>query len=398
MSLYHEAEQLRETIIANRHHLHQIPELGLELPRTAAYVEEKLKEMGYEPQRIGSSGIVATVGKGGGKCFLIRADMDALPVEEAADVEFKSTNGNMHACGHDCHASMLLGAAQLLKNHEDEIEGTVKLMFQPAEETMEGAKMMIEGGVLENPHVDAAMGAHVFTSMPMPVGSVVLMGSRMRMAGSDWFTIHIEGRGCHGAMPNTGVDPLNVMSHIHIALQAINSRELDPMDNLVLTVGQMHGGQTSNVIPNDAMMSGTIRTLKNETRAMVKARMEAMVASVATAFGAKATVEWGAGCPVLIQNDPLYREVNSYLKELEGITFINLDEMNVPVSSGMGSEDFAYVSNEVPAVFLGIPAGTPQEGYIYPQHHPMARFQDNALPCGAAAYAQVAMEWLKNHK
>lgn len=398
MSLYHEAEQLRETIIANRHHLHQIPELGLELPRTAAYVEEKLKEMGYEPQRIGSSGIVATVGKGGGKCFLIRADMDALPVEEAADVEFKSTNGNMHACGHDCHASMLLGAAQLLKNHEDEIEGTVKLMFQPAEETMEGAKMMIEGGVLENPHVDAAMGAHVFTSMPMPVGSVVLMGSRMRMAGSDWFTIHIEGRGCHGAMPNTGVDPLNVMSHIHIALQAINSRELDPMDNLVLTVGQMHGGQTSNVIPNDAMMSGTIRTLKNETRTMVKARMEAMVASVATAFGAKATVEWGAGCPVLIQNDPLYREVNSYLKELEGITFINLDEMNVPVSSGMGSEDFAYVSNEVPAVFLGIPAGTPQEGYIYPQHHPMARFQDNALPCGAAAYAQVAMEWLKNHK
>lgn len=398
MSLYHEAEQLRETIIANRHHLHQIPELGLELPRTAAYVEEKLKEMGYEPQRIGSSGIVATVGKGGGKCFLIRADMDALPVEEAADVEFKSTNGNMHACGHDCHASMLLGAAQLLKNHEDEIEGTVKLMFQPAEETMEGAKMMIAGGVLENPHVDAAMGAHVFTSMPMPVGSVVLMGSRMRMAGSDWFTIHIEGRGCHGAMPNTGVDPLNVMSHIHIALQAINSRELDPMDNLVLTVGQMHGGQTSNVIPNDAMMSGTIRTLKNETRAMVKARMEAMVASVATAFGAKATVEWGAGCPVLIQNDPLYREVNSYLKELEGITFINLDEMNVPVSSGMGSEDFAYVSNEVPAVFLGIPAGTPQEGYIYPQHHPMARFQDNALPCGAAAYAQVAMEWLKNHK
>ena len=398
MSLYHEAEQLRETIIANRHHLHQIPELGLELPRTAAYVEEKLKEMGYEPQRIGSSGIVATVGKGGGKCFLIRADMDALPVEEAADVEFKSTNGNMHACGHDCHASMLLGAAQLLKNHEDEIEGTVKLMFQPAEETMEGAKMMIEGGVLENPHVDAAMGAHVFTSMPMPVGSVVLMGSRMRMAGSDWFTIHIEGRGCHGAMPNTGVDPLNVMSHIHIALQAINSRELDPMDNLVLTVGQMHGGQTSNVIPNDAMMSGTIRTLKNETRAMVKARMEAMVASVATAFGAKATVEWGAGCPVLIQNDPLYREVNSYLKELEGITFINLDEMNVPVSSGMGSEDFAYVSNEVPAVFLGIPAGTPQEGYIYPQHHPKARFRDEALPFGAAAYAHVAMEWLKNNK
>ena len=398
MSLYHEAEAIRETIIANRRYLHQIPELGLELPQTAAYVEEKLKEMGYETQRIGSSGVTATVGKGGGKCFLIRADMDALPVVEDADIDFKSTNGNMHACGHDCHAAMLLGAAQLLKNHEDEIEGTVKLMFQPAEETMEGAKMMIEGGILENPHVDAAMGAHVFTSMPMPVGSVALMGAKMRMAGSDWFTIHITGKGCHGAMPNTGVDPLNVMSHIHIALQAINARELDPMDNLVLTVGQMHGGQTSNVIPNEAMMSGTIRTLKNETRATVKARMEAIVASIATAFNAEARVEWGAGCPVLIQNEQLYKEVDGYLKGLDGIMFLNLDELGFSGSSGMGSEDFAYVSNDVPAVFLGIPAGTPQEGYVHPQHHPKARFHENALPGGAAAYAHVAMAWLKNHK
>ena len=399
MSLFYEAQALGETVIAHRHHLHQIPELGLELPRTAAYVEEKLRELGYEPQRIGSSGVVATVGNGKGKCFLIRADMDALPVEEAAEIDFKSTNGNMHACGHDCHAAMLLGAAQLLKAHEDEIEGTVKLMFQPAEETMEGAKMMLAEGILENPHVDAAMGAHVFTARPMPVGSVVLMGSKMRMAGSDWFTVYIEGRGCHGAMPNTGVDPLNVMSHIHIALQAINARELDPMDNLVLTVGQMHGGQTSNVIPNEAFMSGTIRTLKNETRATVKARMEAIVSSIATAFGAQARVEWGAGCPVLIQNEQLYREADSYLKALEGITFLNLDELGSSgVSSGMGSEDFAYVSNEVPSVFLGIPAGNPQDGYVYPQHHPKARFRDEALPCGAAAYAQVAMEWLKNHK
>ena len=398
MSLFHEAEAIRETIIANRHHLHQIPELGLELPQTAAYVEAKLQEMGYETQRMGSSGIVATVGKGGGKCFLIRADMDALPVEEAADIDFKSTNGNMHACGHDCHASMLLGAAQLLKAHENEIEGTVKLMFQPAEETMDGGKMMVEGGVLENPHVDAAMGAHVFTAMALPVGSVALLGAKTKMAAVDWFTVHIEGKGCHGAMPNTGVDPLNVMSHIHIALQAINARELDPMDNLVLTIGQMHGGLTNNVIPNEAYMSGTIRTLKNETRAMVKERMEGIVSSIGAAFGAKAWVEWSNGCPVLMQNEALYKEVKSYLKTLEGPIIIDIDDYGMPAGGGMGSEDFAHVANEVPSVFLGIPAGTPQEGYVHPQHHPMARFQDKALPYGAAAYAHVAIEWLKNNK
>ena len=397
MSLYHEAEAIRETIISNRHYLHQIPELGLDLPQTAAFVEEKLREMGYEPQRVGECGIVALVGKGNGKCFLLRADMDGLPVVEDTGLDFKSTNGRMHACGHDCHAAMLLGAAQLLKAHEDEIEGTVKLMFQPGEETMEGGKMMVEAGVLENPHVDAAMAEHAFTSMDLPVGAVTLMGADAKLAAVDWFTINITGKGCHGAMPNTGVDPLNVMSHIHLALQAINSRELDPMDNLVLTIGQMHGGQTSNVIPNEAMMSGTIRTRKNETRAMVKNRMEAIVSTVAAAFGAEAKVEWGCGCPVLSQDKDLYAEVKGYLKTLEGATLVDMGELGVSFG-GMGSEDFSQVANLVPSVFVAIPAGQPKDGHIYPQHHPKARFLDEALPGGAAAYAHVAMEWLKHNK
>ena len=397
MSLFHEAQQLSDVIIANRHHLHRIPELGLDLPQTAAFVEGKLREMGYAPQRVGECGIVALAGKGDGKCFLIRGDMDALPVEEAADVPFKSTNGRMHACGHDCHTAMMLGAAQLLKNHEDEIEGCVKLMFQPGEETMEGGKMMLDAGVLENPHVDAAMAEHVFTALDLPVGAITLMGADAKLAGVDWFTIYITGRGCHGAMPQTGVDPLNVMSHIHLALQAINSREMDPMDNLVLTIGQMHGGQTSNVIPNDAFMSGTIRTRKNETRAMVKSRMEAIVSTVAAAFGAEARVEWGCGCPVLIQNKDLYAEVKGYLKELEGATLVDMGELGMSFG-GMGSEDFSQVANAVPSVFLAIPAGASKDGFIYPQHHPMAQFLDEALAPGAAAYAHVAMQWLKHNK
>ena len=397
MNLYQEALSIQEEIIANRRYLHQIPELGLDLPLTAAYVEEKLKEMGYAPQRIGDCGIVAVAGKQEGKCFLIRGDMDALPVTEDADIDFRSTNGRMHACGHDCHTAMLLGAARLLKAHEDELQGQVKLMFQPAEETMDGARMMIEGGILENPHVDAAMGAHVFTAMPAPVGSVVLTGIKSRMAAVDWFTIHITGKGCHGAMPNSGVDPLNVMCHIHLALQAINARELDPSDNMVLTIGQMHGGETSNVIPNSAMMSGTIRTLKNETRAMIKERMEAIVASVATAFRAQAHVEWGSGCPVLFQDGGLYGQAKGYLKEMDGLTVLDADELGVAFG-GMGSEDFAYVANVVPSIFLGVPAGEPSKGYIYPQHHPKANFQEDALPGGAAAYAHVAMRWLEANK
>ena len=397
MGMYQEALAIKNEIVENRKHFHQNPELGLELPMTAAYVEEKLKEMGYEPKRIGDCGIVAIAGKKEGKCFLIRGDMDALPVEEMADVDYKSTNGKMHACGHDCHTANMLGAAKLLKEHEDEIEGKVKLMFQPAEETMDGAKMMVEGGVLENPKVDAALGAHVFTNMDLPVGTVLMSGTDSKMAAVDWFTIKITGKGCHGAMPNDGIDPLNVMAHIHIALQAINARMMDPSDNIVLTIGQMHGGHTSNVIPSDAEMSGTIRTLKHETRAMVKEKMEAIVASVAAAFGAEAHVEYGSGCPVLFMDKTLYKNVKEYLQTLDGVNMVDLDDMGQCMTN-MGSEDFSYVANEVPSVFLQIAAGGKNEGYVYPQHHPKARFHEDALTVGAAVYAHVAMEWLKHNK
>ncbi len=395
MNMYNEALAIKDTLLAHRKYLHQNPETGLDLPLTSAYVEEQLKKMGYEPQRVGSSGLVVTVGKGGGKTFMIRGDMDALPVEELADVAYKSTNGNMHACGHDCHTTNMLGAAQLLKAHEDEIEGTVKLMFQPAEETMDGAKMMVDAGVCKG--VDAALGMHVFTNMPMPVGTVALMGVEARMAAVDWFEIHIQGKGCHGAQPNNGVDPLNVMVHIHTALQAINARELDPSDNLVLTIGQMHGGNTSNVIPDTAMMSGTIRTLKNETRAMVKSRMEAIVKSVGDAFRAEAKVVWGSGCPVLFHDKAVYGQVKEALKTLEGVNVIDLGDMGATMNS-MGSEDFAYVANEIPSTFLAVAAGKPEDGYCYPQHHPKAIFHEDTLSVGAAVYAHVAMEWLKNNK
>lgn len=262
---------------------------------------------------------------------------------------------------------------------------------------MEGAAMMIENGILENPHVDAALAIHVFTAMAQPVGSVLAYGPRHKFASVDWFTIKITGKGCHGALPNTGVDPLNVMSHIHIALQAINSREMDQGEPMVLTIGQMHGGQTSNVIPQEAFMTGTIRAVSNEGRAFIKERMEAIVSTIASAFRAEAHVEYGAGCPVLEFNADVYAQTAEYCKADGDLPYVDLGNSGGPAVT-MGSEDFAYVLGQVPGTFLGIAAGHPDDGRIYPQHHPKAIFEEDALPSGSAAYAQVAIEWLKNNK
>ena len=392
MGMYQEALAMNDELLEIRKFLHQNPELGLELPITAKYVEDKLKEMGYETTRMAGSGIVATVGKEGGKCVLLRADMDALPVVEEADVEYKSTNGNMHACGHDCHTTNLLGAAKLLKAHEAELNGMVKLMFQPAEETMDGAEIMVREGICDG--VDYAVGMHVYTNVAWEAGTVVLMGQNSRMAAVDRFTIYITGKGCHGASPHTGIDPLNVMCHIHLALQTINAREMNPLDNVVVSIGQMQGGNAANVIPSEAMMAGTIRTLKNETREMVKERMCAIVSGIAASFGAEAHVEFGSGCPVLYSHPEVYPRVKEIMNSLEGVKVFDADAFGYDTTT-MGSEDFAYVANEVPSVYLGLGAGRPQDGCAYPLHHPKAKYLDECLAAGTAAYAHVAMELLK---
>ena len=336
-------------------------------------------------------------GKKPGKVFLMRADMDALPIQEESGEPFSCQTGSMHACGHDFHTAMLLGAAQLLKAHEDEINGTVKLMFQPAEETLAGAKMMIDAGVLENPKVDAAMMIHVTGSMPLPTGTIMIPDAESGAAAADWFKISVQGKGGHGAMPDTGVDPLNVLSHIHLAIQAINSREVSPADVAALTVGQMHGGATSNVIPDTAMMSGTLRTLDNNVREFVKRRIVEVSESIAATFRAKATVEYERGCPCFEINEPLLKELSGYAKEMVGESGVwDMAEAKVK-NKNMGSEDFSWVSVEVPAACFSVSTGSPEEGYQYPLHHPKAVFNESALSIGAALYTDLALKWLDNN-
>lgn len=402
--LLQKAKACEADIITGRRYLHMHPETGFDTSNTLAFVKQELTSMGYEPKECGKSGLVAMAGgKRPGKVFLIRADMDALPIQEESDVEFPSENpGKMHACGHDMHTAMLLGAAKLLKAYENEMIGTVKLMFQSAEEIFEGSHDMIEAGLLKNPDVDAALMIHVTAGMPMPAGTAIVCDAGISAPGADYFTIRIQGKGCHGSMPNVGVDPISAAAHIITALQELHARELALSDEAVLTIGSIHGGNASNVIPDSVEMGGTIRTYDEEVRSLLKDRMTEISQSIASAFRASASVSFGSGCPCL-KNDPDLAECTlNYVKELLGQKAFCAGQLSAPESGrkapkATGSEDFAYVSQQVPSIMIALAAGSPDLGYTYPQHHPKVTFDESALVTGSAIYAYTAMRWLEEH-
>ncbi len=392
-----EAAALQDEIKAHRLWLHTHAETGFDLTETKPYVKSVLIKMGYAVQECGKAGLVATVGKPGGKVILLRADMDALPIAEEADVDFACKNGRMHACGHDMHTAMLLGAAKILKAHESELDGMVKLMFQPAEEIFEGSKDMIASGVLENPRPDAALMIHVAAGMPLPAGTVVVSAPGVSAPAADYFTIRVHGKGCHGSAPQNGIDPLTAAAHILIALQEIHARELSASDETVLTIGTFHAGEAGNVIPDTAAMGGTIRTYDEKTRAYLKERMTAIAQNVAEAFRASAEVSFGSGCPTLVNDKDLSGTVTGYLKNLLGAdrAFTTAELSGGKPARGGGSEDFAYVSHEVPSLMLALAAGEPSKGYVYPQHHPKVKFDESVLSTGAAVFVDCALQYLR---
>lgn len=398
-----EAKDMREELVEKRRYLHANPETEFNLIKTLKFVESELINMGYEPIHCGKSGLIAIVGgKKQGKTFLIRGDMDALPIKEESELEFASQNGCMHACGHDMHTTMMLGAAKILKKYEDEINGTVKLMFQPAEEIFEGSNDMIENGVLENPKVDAALMIHVMANSPFKTGSVIVSAPGVSAPAADYFEIKVQGSGCHGSMPNTGVDPISVSAHILLALQELNARELSVTDKAVLTIGTIHAGKAANAIPDTATMGGTIRTYDEETRTFIKSRMTEIAQNTASAFRAKADVVFGSGCPTLVNDEELSKCVEKYTEELLGkemaFSVVQLTSMSGGQSSkSAGSEDFAYISHKVPTIMLALAAGQAENGYSHPQHHPKVKFDEEALQYGSSVYTYVAMRWLMEH-
>ena len=383
--------ELKDETIANRRHIHKNAETGLDLPKTKAYVMEKLTEYGLEPKDCGY-GVTATLGKGG-KVLLLRADMDALPMPEESGEEFACPTGKeAHTCGHDFHAAMLLTAAKMLKEKEDTLEGTIKFMFQPAEETFEGSKNMIENGILENPPVDAALAYHVSPGK-MPIGLFMYNDKDTMMYSVDGFKITIHGKGSHGAYPHVGVDPINIGVHIHLALQELIARESDPTHSCVLTIGQFAGGTAANIIPETVVLQGTIRTNKPEARELLVRRMKEVAEKTAAVYNGTVDIEMISEVPPLICNPKLTDEVVGYMQEL-GIPGLT----PYPGISASASEDFAVIAEKVPSTFMYLSAGYLDERGQYPAHHPKAQFNEDVCPIGAACLAHCASQWLKNNK
>ncbi len=396
-SILNNARETGEDIVKTRRWLHSHAETGFDLPETVAFVKEKLNNLGIECNDCGKSGVVATLGDGA-PVFLLRADMDALPIKEMADVDFSCETGNMHACGHDMHTAILLGAAEILKKHEKDIKGTVKFMFQPAEETLSGAKNMIENGVLENPSVDCAMMLHVLAGFPLEAGTVIIPTEGVGAPAADYFTINVQGKGCHGSTPHLGVDSITVAAHILLGLQEISARELGVSDDALLTIGLFHGGTAGNVIADTAVMQGTMRAFDDDTREMMKKRLEEIAENIGTSYRAKVTVTFDSGCPTLENNGELAKVIEEYAKEIMGESLVvNASSFGKEQTHRGGSEDFSYVSKKVPSIMLGIAAGEPEKGFKYNQHHPKVTFDESVMEKCSALMAYCATKWLENN-
>ena len=399
------AYEIREQITADRRCLHRIPEIGTDLPQTCAYIAKRLDEMGIAWEACGgplpeqmtrdymeagfprmerATGITAVIGQGS-PCILLRADIDALPVKEDNELEYRSTCGAVHMCGHDSHAAMLLGAARILKEMEDRLAGTVKLLFQPGEETGAGARLMVENGVLEDPHVDAAFGLHVQPVDPTgEVGYAVGVNS----SSLDTFILKIHGRGGHSSQPQLCTDPLMIMNQVYQAVNLLVTREADPAAAVALTCGVAKGGTAVNIIPDEAELHIGLRTQDVAAAEHLKQRIPELIDHYVKAWNGTYDLTV-FHTPCTYSDAGFCSQVVPYIREVTGEDGVR----QIPPMSG--TEDFGYITAEVPGMFGFIGAGRPGNA---PLHSPQMVLDEDVLPIGAAIHANVAASWLEEQK
>ena len=385
---FQEALQLKDKMIENRRHLHQIPEVGLELPETKAFVKGKLEALGLTVKEYGESGLSVLIEgeKGPGKCLLIRADMDALPMKEESGLPFSATGDKAHACGHDVHTAIALGTVELLLAHRADFKGSVKFMFQPAEEIFKGSYMMIENGILEDPKVDVAIGLHT-SQDDVPHGFSYNEG--YVTTSSDNFKITVTGRGGHGAYPHLAIDSLDAAVKIYQSFNDLIAREVPAQDIATLTFGQLAGGTNANIIPETTVLQGTFRTYNPEIRQTIKERIDVILESIAKATSTQIDLEYVAGVPSLMSNPELTHELVEYIRQANNQLTI------VPDVQIMASEDFAFVAERVPATFFML--HTKVEGNDRNHHDPRIQFNEDAMTDGVGIFATSAINWLNNN-
>lgn len=391
MNYLERARALEDEIVENRRYIHAHAGVAFDLEDTTRRITEQLNAMGIQGRRCGKAGIIAEIGRGG-KTILLRGDIDALPIEEQTDLPFASKNGAMHACGHDFHGAMLLGAAKLLKENEDALCGTVRLMFQPAEEKLAGARDMVENGVLEG--VDVGFGMHISTGNNLSETGCVFFTTGASHASGDSFRIVVQGKGCHGASSYQGVDAVNIAAHIVVALGELPAREVPASELSIVTVGMLHGGSACNIIADTAVIEGTIRALSMENREFLNRRVHEVAEGIAKTFRASIIFEQDSRTPPSINDPALCQEMLPFIRQIVPPEKV-LMQQNCP---SLGSEDFAYVSTKIPAVMINLGAGSRAQGYDYALHSPFVTPDEGCLPVGAALYAHCATQWLEQNR
>lgn len=388
------AKEIENEIIENRRALHRIPELELKLPETVKYISEKLDEYGVSYRRlVEGNAIVAEIGmENDGKCIALRADMDALPIKEETGLSFSSVHeGAMHACGHDGHAAMALGACRILKNLEKTLGGKVKVFFQPGEEMPGGAKPMIDEGCMENPHVDAVIGLHEGAIAGDFKKGAIGVKSGALMASADKFTIRVRGKGCHGARPHEGVDPILIVSEINMALQKIVSREISPTVPAVISVCMINGGSTHNIIPEEVTECGTVRALSEEARGFIEKRIGEISRGIAVSYGAEAELNYERLYPVLINDEKFTDFFEETASELLGAE--DVFRMKEPT---MGAEDMAFFLREAPGTFFMLNnLKADKNGIKHPHHSSKFDIEESELYKGTALFVETVIRYLK---
>ena len=385
------AQEIHSSVVENRRHLHANPELSFHEYQTSAYVAQKLDELGIEYQKMANTGLVGLIkgNKPSDAVIALRADMDALPIVEANEVEYKSKNpGVMHACGHDAHTSSLLGTAKILAELKDEFGGTVKLIFQPAEEKLPGgASLMIKEGVLENPKPSAVIGQHV---MPLIEAGQVGFRSGKYMASTDEIYVRVLGQGGHGAQPQQNIDPVLITSHIIVALQQIVSRVADPKIPSVLSFGKVIANGATNVIPNEVYLEGTFRTMDEEWRAKAHEKMKKMAEGIAEAMGGTCDFNIVRGYPFLINEEKLTAETRVFAEDYLG------KENVLDLDIWMAAEDFAYYSQVSDACFYRLGTGNQKRGITSSVHTPTFDVDEESLKLSTGLMAYIALKQLGN--